>query len=846
MEISKPVSPSGMTDKKGRPYGKDRPVIPGKKQDKEPPDESRQEIDRYSPEEYQSQDREHSPKRGENMPLYPSGSLDEMKDRATKLCKELGHFYLGCEHYVLAGLKEGWLVNVLNVPGRYEEKILELCPPRLEAANWEGIPTTPRLKRHMKKAEEQAVEDKAYNIEPRHLLAAIFKDHNSVPSRALIEVGGDTGKAVSSLMGMKSDKAGPEKRIEKDKKTKTPHLDRYARNLVELAREGKVDPVIGRNDEIRRVLQTLTRKTKNNPVLIGEAGVGKTAVVYGLALRLASGEVPEAMKNKVLLELNMSGILAGAKHRGEFEERLQDVMKEVKKTPEIILFIDEIHTIAGAGDSRGGMDAGNILKPALSRGEFPCIGATTTNEYRKYIEKDPALERRFQPVLVNEPSEAEAFEILKGIKDRYEKHHGVTFTEKALLAAVKLSVRFLPDRNLPDKAIDLIDEAAARVKTHSLGVDKPAAESEAPSFQVDEEQVAEVVSLWTGIPVAQLTQEESERLLAVEDYLEERVLGQGESIKAVAETIRMARMGLTSPSRPSGVFLFLGPTGVGKTELAKALAEFLFGSEKDMIRLDMSEFMDKHTIYRLVGSPPGYVGHEEEGQLTRLVRTKPYSVVLLDEVEKAHPEVFDLFLQVFDDGRLTDGKGRTVNFANTVIIMTSNLGTSQVDENGNIRLLDTRDPKVREEIMKVLRQNFRPEFLNRIDEILVFNPLGMDVLSQIISLHLEKLKELIADKDIELKIDESVVLLLEKEGYDPAYGARPLNRAIQNYIAKPLASALIAERPEPGETLVAVADGETVKFIPGRLFGPAGETTHGEGMVPPPSETIPGSPKDGD
>ena len=752
------------------------------------------------------------------MPLRYDENASNILEVAKRISRNLEHFYLGAEHIALASLEvDGNLRGTIASSG----VDVEALPDTVKAVGTPGDrafshqPETPRCRRVIKQAENVALSLRAYKIEPVHFLIAVLREGKGVFYISLEELGISPSELLSNLeeackggsfrgenMGSISSSgyssnssssssnknhSNPNNQKQMSGKgSKTPLLDKYARNIIEVVKTGKVDPVIGRDEEILRILQVISRKGKNNPVLTGEAGVGKTAVVFGLAQRIASGKVPDSIKDKIIMDLPMTNLVAGAKHRGEFEERLQAIMKEVSTNPNIIVFIDELHTIVGAGDSSGGMDASNILKPMLARGEFPIIGATTTDEYRKYIEKDPALERRFQPVYICEPSEDDTYKILQGIKSKYEKHHGVYFDDKALLSAIKLSVRYLPDRNLPDKAIDLIDEAAAKVKMAVAATGDSNAKVE-----VKEEAIAEVVSLWTGIPVSKMTGEEKERLLKLEEHLKNRVIGQDEAVTTVAKTIRMVRMGLSNPNRPGGIFLFLGPTGVGKTELAKALADFLFGSEKEMIRLDMSEFMEKHAIARLIGSPPGYVGHEEDGQLTSSVRAKPYSVVLLDEVEKAHPEVFDLFLQVFDDGRLTDSKGRTVNFTNTIIILTSNIGSSKVDENGNSVLVDSRNEEVREQVMRELRKHFRPEFINRIDEIILFNPLEKEALKGIVDITVADIVKRVKDKGITLTFDESAIDLFLDKGYNRAYGARPLKRAVQNYLTKPLAEQML-------------------------------------------------------
>jgi ATP-dependent Clp protease ATP-binding subunit ClpC len=640
----------------------------------------------------------------------------------------------------------------------------------------------------------------------------------------------------------------------------TPTLDSLARDLTQMAKDRKLDPVIGRSKEIERVIQVLSRRTKNNPVLIGEPGVGKTAIAEGLAQRIIDNEIPETLRNKRVMVLDMGTVVAGTKYRGEFEDRLKKIMDEIRQAGNIILFIDELHTLIGAGGAEGAIDASNILKPALARGELQCIGATTLDEYRKHIEKDAALERRFQPIVVDEPSVDEAIQILHGLRDRYEAHHRVKITDAALEASVRLSDRYITDRFLPDKAIDLVDEAASRVRlrTHTqppnlkdleekleeVRSEKEAAvqsqefekaaslrdkeqklreelESRKMEWQqkqmkkdsvVTEEDIADIVSQWTGIPVKKLAEEESERLLKMEEILHQRVIGQEEAVRAVSRAIRRARAGLKDPKRPIGSFIFLGPTGVGKTELARALAEALFGDENAMIRVDMSEYTERHTTARLIGAPPGYVGYEEGGQLTEKVRRKPYSVVLLDEIEKAHPEVFNILLQVLDDGRLTDGKGRTVDFRNTVIIMTSNVGAQTIKKGGALGFTVNREAEytsMKDKVMDELKKQFRPEFLNRIDELIVFHPLAEEHIQQIVDLLSEDLRKRLKEQDIHFVLSQEAKAFLAKEGFDPQYGARPLKRAIQRHIEDQLSEALLAGTVKRGDRVyIDVEDGK--------------------------------------
>ena len=730
----------------------------------------------------------------------------------------------------------------------------------------EGFGYTPRTKRVMELSFYEARNLGHNYVGTEHLLLALVREGEGVAARILSEFGADFKKLRSQVLNiLKEEGAENHQATVKKGGTSTPVLDQYGTDLTYLASEGQLDPVIGREKEIERVIQILSRRTKNNPVLIGEAGVGKTAVAEGLAQRIQEGNVPELLKDKKIVTLDMPGMLAGAKYRGEFEERLKNVMSEIKKNKDIILFIDEMHTIIGAGAAEGAIDASNILKPALARGEIQAIGATTIDEYRKHVEKDPALERRFQPVNVGEPSKEETVQILFGLRDRYEAHHKVRITDGALRAAVELSDRYITDRYLPDKAIDLIDEAASRVRLQAFTAPPDLKEMESRledlhkekeeavmnqnyekaaqirdeeqklknqleemksnwakkstvnTETVKEEEIAHIVASWTGIPVKKLTEEEADRLLNLEETLHKRVIGQDEAVKAVSRAIRRARAGLKDPNRPVGSFIFLGPTGVGKTELCKALAEVLFGDEDAMIRLDMSEYMERHTVSRLVGSPPGYVGYDDGGQLSERVRRKPYSVVLFDEIEKAHPDVFNILLQILEDGRLTDSKGRTVDFKNTVIVMTSNVGAHSLRKQKSIgfgsgdNMAASEYQKMKDNIMEDLKKTFRPEFLNRLDETIVFHSLEEDHLKQIVKIMVDSVSARLEEKDIYLEVTDAAKEFMTSEGFDPTYGARPLRRVIQRLLEDNLSEEILAGRVKVGDRVkVDVKDGKLV------------------------------------
>ena len=770
---------------------------------------------------------------------------------------ELGHDYIGSEHVMLGLLKEGSGVafTVLNKLGVTPEKYEKLLRERIGV----GTPTnlsadafTPRTKQILQVAAMAGAQMHNAYVGTEHILIAILQDETCYAMRFLRLLGVDPERVVGELTALlrnTSMPGAPENAAGEEGKQSGKALDQFGRDLTALAAQGKIDPVIGRQNEIQRVVQILSRRTKNNPVLIGEPGVGKTAVAEGLALKIQSGDVPETLKNKRLVALDLTGMVAGTKYRGDFEERIKSAIDEVKQDGNVILFIDELHTIIGAGSAEGSADAANILKPALARGDFQVIGATTINEYRKHIEKDAALERRFQPVMVGEPSEDEAIEILKGLKDRYEAHHKVTITDEAIEAAVKLSSRYIADRYLPDKAIDLIDEAASRVrlrtftapddlqelekKIKDMEIDKAAAvnaqdferaaslrdkekelqdqlerakdewasKNERSNSVVVPTDIADIVSMWTGVPVSQLTEEESKRLLRLEDTLHQRVIGQEEAVSAIAKAIRRGRVGLKDKNRPIGSFIFLGPTGVGKTELCKALAEAMFGDEKAMIRFDMSEYMEKHTVSRLVGSPPGYVGFDEGGQLTEAVRTKPYSVVLFDEIEKAHPDVFNILLQILEDGRVTDSQGKTVDFKNTVIIMTSNVGARLITEkqqslgfnqaSSEEAAQEADFEKTKDLVMGELKALFRPEFLNRVDDIIVFRKLTKEDTQKIARKMLATLEKKLRDMDIQMEFTDAAVEAVADKGYDPTYGARPLRRVIQNQVEDPISEKML-------------------------------------------------------
>src|SRR6059036_551484 len=777
----------------------------------------------------------------------------------------LKHNYIGTEHILLGLLREeeGLAARVLEsldiTVERVRSQVVRIVGSGEEVTSGQ-IPFTPRAKKVLELALREALSLGHNYIGTEHILLGLVRENEGVAARILLDFDADSDKIRNEVIRMLSGPGGRRQGgggggASGEGKKSSKLLDQFGRNLTRLAEEGKLDPVIGRETEIERIMQILSRRTKNNPVLIGEPGVGKTAVVEALAAKINSGEVPELLKNKQIYTLDLAALVAGSKYRGEFEERLKKVMKEIAQRGDIILFIDELHNLVGAGAAEGAIDAASILKPALARGELQTVGATTLDEYRKYLERDSALERRFQKITVDQPSPEETVQILKGLRDRYEAHHKINITEEALEAAAELADRYISDRFLPDKAIDLIDEAASRMRIKSM-TSPPvyrdleeeiestrrmkeaaieaqefekaanlrdqerkltnkkreleeaweAGEGEGERPAVAEEEIADIVSMWTGIPVFKLTEAETQKLMRMEDELHKRVIGQAAAVEVISKAIRRSRAGLKDPKRPTGSFIFLGPSGVGKTELARTLAEFLFGDEDAMVRIDMSEYMEKHAVSRLVGSPPGYIGYDEGGQLTEAVRSKPYSVLLLDEIEKAHPDVFNILLQILEDGRLTDAQGRTVDFRHAIVIMTSNVGASDIAKNASIGFTVGDDTGVtyddmKSRIMSDLKKVFRPEFLNRIDEVMVFHKLQKEEIKQIVDLLLRRIRESMAERDLSLNLDDEAKDFLVEKGFDPAMGARPLRRAIQRYIEDPLSDAVLRSEMEPGSTI---------------------------------------------
>ncbi len=805
--------------------------------------------------------------------MYKFNGFTEKANNAINLAiesaQEFGHTYVGSEHILLGLLKnnDGVAYTVLSQCGAAEDKLTELIVQETGTGDITRLTPddfTPRTKRVLQTAIMQASRMGHNYVGTEHILIALISDSESYAVSFL----GRMNIRVSDIIRMLNESLGSEGESEfsgagadshggRASSGSTKVLDKFGRDLTDIASKGEIDPVIGRQDEIERVIQILSRRTKNNPCLIGEPGVGKTAVAEGLALKIVSGDVPEPLKNKKIISLDLTSMIAGTKYRGDFEDRISNAIAEVKKAGNIILFIDELHTIIGAGSAEGSADTANILKPSLARGDFQVIGATTINEYRKYIEKDAALERRFQPVMVGEPTEEEAVLILKGLRDRYEAHHKVRITDEAINEAVKLSSRYIADRFLPDKAIDLVDEAASRVRLRtytapddlqtientlkSLEQEKAEAvntqdferaakirdeekklreeldnkkkewqeKNEHKNDEVTGEDIAEIVSSWTGVPVSQLTQEESERLLKLEEILHNRIIGQDEAVSAVSKAIRRGRVGLKDPNRPVGSFIFLGPTGVGKTELCKALAQAMFGDENAMIRFDMSEYMEKHTVSKLIGSPPGYVGYDEGGQLTESVRRHPYSVLLFDEIEKAHPDVFNMLLQILDDGRLTDSQGRHVNFRNTVIIMTSNVGARLITEKqsnlgffGGDEKESDDDNKIKEAVLSELKKVFKPEFLNRVDDTIVFNKLTEDDICKIAKNLLSNLEKRLEDIGISAEFTSAAVKAVADAGFDELYGARPLKRAIQSKIEDAVSEKMLDGTVKSGGKII--------------------------------------------
>lgn len=793
---------------------------------------------------------------------------------ARDIAEELHHSYVGTEHLMLGLIRsaDGLASKILIQNDITEEQMLRLIKQLINDGDvvvGEVTDYTPRARRVLECSSREAARFNQKQIGTEHLLIALLKEKDCIALRLINTLGVSIQKVYSELLAAMGMSGAEVKALLSEKKgspkEKNSALEAYSMDLTQMAREGRLDPVIGREQEIQRVVQILSRRTKNNPCLIGEPGVGKTAVVEGLAARIAEGAVPDTIRDKRLMTLDLSGMVAGSKYRGEFEERIKRLIAEVKNDGQVLLFIDEIHTIIGAGGAEGALDASNILKPSLARGEIQVIGATTIEEYRKYIEKDAALERRFQPVMTNEPGETESIEILKGLRPAYEKHHQVDISDEAIEAAVKMSVRYINDRFLPDKAIDLIDEASAKVKLASMsltgelqkltkqmseldekkeeaiiagdmilaseiGKDQKLLSAEIASAQrnverrnkrrvtVSERDIADVVSSWTKIPVKQLEEKESERLMRLESTLHRRVVGQDEAVTAVAKAIRRGRVGLKDPKRPIGSFLFLGPTGVGKTELSKALAEAMFGSENNIIRMDMSEYMEKHSVSKLIGSPPGYVGYDEGGQLSEKVRRNPYSILLFDEIEKAHPDVFNILLQVLDDGHITDSQGRRVDFKNTVIIMTSNAGASSIIAPKKLGFLSDNDEKadytrMKTAVMEEVKHIFKPEFLNRIDDIIVFHSLTQEHIRKIVGIMMNEISDRAREQmGIELHASDGVLRMLSEAGFDPVYGARPLRRAIQNKVEDLLAEEILSGKIHRGNQVRLTLTGKEIKI----------------------------------
>jgi ATP-dependent Clp protease ATP-binding subunit ClpC len=814
--------------------------------------------------------------------------FERFTDRARRVvvlaqeeARMLNHNYIGTEHILLGLIHEGEGVAAkaleslgISLEG-VRQQVEEIIGQGQQAPSGH-IPFTPRAKKVLELSLREALQLGHNYIGTEHILLGLIREGEGVAAQVLVKLGADLNRVRQQVIQLLSGYQGKEPAAAAGGATgeAAPStslvLDQFGRNLTQAAREGKLDPVIGREREIERVMQVLSRRTKNNPVLIGEPGVGKTAVVEGLSQAIVKGEVPETLKDKQLYTLDLGALVAGSRYRGDFEERLKKVLKEIRTRGDIILFIDEIHTLVGAGAAEGAIDAASILKPMLARGELQTIGATTLDEYRKYLEKDAALERRFQPIQVGEPSLAHTIEILKGLRDRYEAHHRVSITDAALVAAATLADRYISDRYLPDKAIDLIDEAGARMRIRRMTAppdlrdfderiaqvrrDKESA-IDAQDFEraaqlrdrekqllgqksqrekewkagdldvvseVDDEQIAEVLANWTGIPVYKLTEEETARLLRMEDELHKRVVGQDDAVKAVSRAIRRTRAGLKDPKRPSGSFIFAGPSGVGKTELSRALAEFLFGSEDSLIQLDMSEFHDRYTVSRLVGAPPGYVGYDEGGQLTEKVRRRPFSVVLFDEIEKAHPDVFNTLLQILEDGRLTDGQGRIVDFKNTVIILTTNLGTRDVAKAVSLGFQASEDQdsnyeRMKQKVNDELKQHFRPEFLNRIDDTIVFHQLGEDEILKIVDIMIGRIEQQLRNKDMGLELTDNAKRWLAKKGWDPVMGARPLRRTIQREIEDSLSERILFNELKPGQIIVVDCEGDPANVEQAKL-----------------------------